>query len=117
MPWGSVRYSQAEIIWKSPGAPQFIALGPMHIFNHNVNKGEGGKWERAATQQGLIEGQNRKRDVFFLWNHAWHYYGTYECVGYVALSAAQVEDLSSAQVCGNFDNRILCNSVYFAPYS
>lgn len=99
MPYGSMRYSQAEMIWKSPGASQFLAFGPMHIFNHNLGKGEG-KWERALYHRELTDPERpyQKRDILFLHNHAWHYYGTYECVGSVPLTAQMVEEIGSAQV-------------------
>lgn len=97
MTFGSMRYSQAEIIWKDAGSAQFLAFGPMHVFKYNASNSEG-TWERVAHQKELTAHPGQRRDIFTLHDHAWHYYGTYECVGAASLPAQKVEQIGSAQV-------------------
>lgn len=92
-----MRFSHLESIWKVSGASEFLSLGPMHIFNPKVKDGAGG-WERAVHQQVLAEQPGQKREILILHDHAWHYFGTYECVGSVALPASKVKEIGSEQV-------------------
>lgn len=92
-----MRYSFSEVIWKAPGLMHFLAIGPMHIFNAKASNGEGG-WERAVHQRSLAENPGQRRDILLLHDHAWHYYGTYECVGSAALSVQKVEQIGTEQV-------------------
>ena len=97
MPSGSIRFSYAEVIWKAPGADRFLALIPAKFFDPTQNRGKG-KWASGVTLQDLTSQTNARREVFFLHDHAWHYYGEYECVGSTAMSAKEVEEIGSAQV-------------------
>ncbi|KAI0348640.1 hypothetical protein BDW22DRAFT_1350888 [Trametopsis cervina] len=109
MTFGSMRYSQAEIIWKDAGSAQFLAFGPMHVFKYNASNSEGA-WERAAHQKELTAHPGQRRDIFTLHDHAWHYYGTYECVGAAPLLAQKVEQIGSAQMMVYAEKRTLLDS-------
>jgi len=115
IPYGSMRYSHSEFVWKHPGSPLFLALGPMHVFNAKVNGGEGG-WERSVYQRDLAERPNQLREIFFLHEHAWHYYGTYECVGAAALSVEQLEKLGQASLIAYAEKRTLLDTDRVAPH-
>ena len=97
MPSGSIRFGHAEVIWKAPGADRFLALIPAKFFDPIQNRGQG-KWETGATLKDLTSQPSPRREIFFLHDHAWHYYGEYECVGLAAMSAKEVEEIGSAQV-------------------
>ncbi|KAI0704908.1 hypothetical protein BC835DRAFT_1410248 [Cytidiella melzeri] len=115
MPFGAMRFSQAEVIWKSPGAPLFLAFCPMHVFNHNASKGEG-RWERGTNRRELVQQVEQKRDILFLHDHMWHYYGTYKCVGSVPLSAREAENIGSTQMVAYAEKRTHLDSEHAPPY-
>jgi hypothetical protein len=91
-----MRYSQSEVICKTLGGSGFLAISPMYTFKSGAKKGEG-HWERVQSHQELVKSENKKRDILFLHNQAWHYYGTYECIGLTPLSAKKAEELASTQ--------------------
>ncbi|KAI0094711.1 hypothetical protein BDY19DRAFT_988519 [Irpex rosettiformis] len=102
----SLRFSHAELIWKSPGADRFLALVPAKLFDPTHNRGQG-KWASGVVLQELTGKRNQRRELFFLHDHAWHYYGEYECVGSVPLTAKEVEEIGSAQKVAYAEKRTL----------
>lgn len=97
MPNGSMRFSLSELIWKAPGADRFLAFVPMQLLKPPGKNGEE-RFETGVTQRELVKRPNQRREIFFLHNHAWHYYGEYECMGTVSLTAKEVEEIGSAAV-------------------
>ncbi|KAI0815160.1 hypothetical protein BC629DRAFT_846782 [Irpex lacteus] len=106
MPNGSMRFSLSELIWKAPGADRFLAFVPMQLLKPPGKNGEE-RFETGVTQRELVKRPNQRREIFFLHNHAWHYYGEYECMGTVSLTAKEVEEIGSAALVAYIEKRTL----------
>lgn len=98
MPHGYLSFSGAQIIWRSAGAELFVGLVPKQVAK-SIDGGRNIRWEDNIVQRHLgVRSAGQRREMLFLHNHTWHYYGQYECVGSVPLTAKQVEGLGYKKV-------------------
>lgn len=86
-----LRIGVNEIVWPDCAIDRGILFAPMYCWNPKAN-GEDGAWERFENTHGL---QEAHRDLIFVKNNSWHYYGTFEIMGSTALSTDEVGEFGA----------------------
>lgn len=90
-------FNSSEIIWPDNDLSHCLMFSPLHRFNPKA--GDDGSWDRCYLQTDLSECPRQQRDLFFLQDHAWSYYGIYECAGSAIITLDKVNEFGS-NVCG-----------------
>lgn len=102
-----LRYGCSEAVWKAAGATYFLVVAPMHVFDLSI-----GDFDRWRRPQVLAKNPRQRWDILFLHDYAWHYYGTYECVGSTAVFAEELQKRVSRRVRGTICSSSVASLTY-----